>query len=188
MQRSLGRHESGVFVFDCLCEGLRLGRLWSRAHVGRAARNSPVDLDLRAATAVDSIKPGHPQQNGRHERMHLTLKKEATKPPATAAAFDPSRLERGQFLWATKRPSTASGVAEHAVKRNVAFSATPSTTSCLTVGIALTRERSMASRREPIRWTTESRSLVQREASRAAHGPLRPPRRRDSWPGAAASG
>ncbi|MFK7830136.1 MAG: integrase core domain-containing protein [Congregibacter sp.] len=25
-------------------------------------------------------KPGNPQQNGRHERMHLTLKKEATKP------------------------------------------------------------------------------------------------------------
>jgi transposase InsO family protein len=25
-------------------------------------------------------KPGHPQQNGRHERMHLTLKNEATKP------------------------------------------------------------------------------------------------------------
>ncbi len=26
------------------------------------------------------IFPGNPQQNGRHERMHLTLKKEATKP------------------------------------------------------------------------------------------------------------
>nr|WP_242604382.1 integrase core domain-containing protein [Legionella gresilensis] len=26
------------------------------------------------------IKPGNPQQNGRHERMHLTLKKETTKP------------------------------------------------------------------------------------------------------------
>ena len=26
--------------------------------------------------------PAHPQQNGRHERMHLTLKKEATKPAA----------------------------------------------------------------------------------------------------------
>jgi putative transposase len=26
------------------------------------------------------IQPGRPQQNGRHERMHLTLKKETTKP------------------------------------------------------------------------------------------------------------
>jgi len=31
---------------------------------------------------VERIKPGHPQQNGRHERMHLTLKKETTRPPA----------------------------------------------------------------------------------------------------------
>src|SRR5215813_332961 len=29
---------------------------------------------------IERIKPGNPQQNGRHERMHLTLKKEATKP------------------------------------------------------------------------------------------------------------
>jgi len=28
------------------------------------------------------LSEGNPQQNGRHERMHLTLKQEATKPPA----------------------------------------------------------------------------------------------------------
>lgn len=37
---------------------------------------------LRLGIAIERIKPGNPQQNGRHERMHLTLKKEATKPPA----------------------------------------------------------------------------------------------------------
>src|SRR5512139_2735065 len=36
---------------------------------------------LRLGIAIERIKPGHPQQNGRHERMHLTLKKEATRPP-----------------------------------------------------------------------------------------------------------
>jgi putative transposase len=36
---------------------------------------------LRLGIAIERIKPGNPQQNGRHERMHLTLKKEATKPP-----------------------------------------------------------------------------------------------------------
>ena len=36
---------------------------------------------LRLGIGIERIKPGHPQQNGRHERMHLTLKKEATKPP-----------------------------------------------------------------------------------------------------------
>src|SRR2546421_6984670 len=37
---------------------------------------------LRLGIHIERIKPGHPEQNGRHERMHLTLKKEATKPTA----------------------------------------------------------------------------------------------------------
>jgi putative transposase len=37
---------------------------------------------LRLGIAIERTKPGHPEQNGRHERMHLTLKKETTKPPA----------------------------------------------------------------------------------------------------------
>jgi transposase InsO family protein len=35
---------------------------------------------LRLGIGIERIQPGHPQQNGRHERMHLTLKKEAAKP------------------------------------------------------------------------------------------------------------
>lgn len=34
---------------------------------------------LHLGIAIERIKPGHPQQNGRHDRMHLTLKKEATR-------------------------------------------------------------------------------------------------------------
>ena len=30
----------------------------------------------------DRLQDPHPQQNGRHERMHLTLKLETTKPAA----------------------------------------------------------------------------------------------------------
>lgn len=37
---------------------------------------------LRLGIAIERIKPGNPQQNGRHEHMHLTLKKETTKPSA----------------------------------------------------------------------------------------------------------
>ena len=37
---------------------------------------------LRLGIRIERIKPGHPEQNGRHERMHLTLKKEATRPAA----------------------------------------------------------------------------------------------------------
>src|ERR1700677_2066853 len=37
---------------------------------------------LRLGIGIEGNKPGNPQQNGRHERMHLTLKKEATRPAA----------------------------------------------------------------------------------------------------------
>lgn len=50
---------------------------------------------LRLGINIERIKPGNPQQNGRHERMHLTLKKEAAKPPGNnflqqQAMFDDS--------------------------------------------------------------------------------------------------
>src|SRR5919204_6325496 len=38
---------------------------------------------LRLGIRIERIKPGNPQPNGRHERMHLTLKKEATRPAGT---------------------------------------------------------------------------------------------------------
>ena len=38
---------------------------------------------LRLGIAIERSKPGHPQDNGRHERMHLTLKREATRPPGS---------------------------------------------------------------------------------------------------------
>jgi putative transposase len=37
---------------------------------------------LRLGIVLERIKPGHPEQNGRHERMHLTLKQQATRPAA----------------------------------------------------------------------------------------------------------
>jgi putative transposase len=37
---------------------------------------------LRLGIRLERIAPGHPEQNGRHERMHLTLKTEATRPAA----------------------------------------------------------------------------------------------------------
>jgi transposase InsO family protein len=37
---------------------------------------------MRLGIAVERIEPGHPEQNGRHERFHRTLKEEATRPSA----------------------------------------------------------------------------------------------------------
>ena len=36
---------------------------------------------IRLGIKIERIKPGNPQQNGRHERMHRTLKLAATQPP-----------------------------------------------------------------------------------------------------------
>ena len=38
---------------------------------------------LRLGIEIERIKPGNPQQNGRHERMHRTLKQATTRPPAS---------------------------------------------------------------------------------------------------------
>jgi transposase InsO family protein len=40
---------------------------------------------LRLGIAIERIKPGNPQQNGRHERMHRTLKQETARPPGRNA-------------------------------------------------------------------------------------------------------
>jgi putative transposase len=37
---------------------------------------------LRLGIRLERIAPGHPEQNGRHERLHLTLKAEVTRPAA----------------------------------------------------------------------------------------------------------
>jgi transposase InsO family protein len=37
---------------------------------------------IRLGIAPERIEPGHPEQNGRHERMHKTLKDHTAKPPA----------------------------------------------------------------------------------------------------------
>lgn len=37
---------------------------------------------LRLGIQVERIEPGHPEQNGRHERMHRTLKESTTRPAA----------------------------------------------------------------------------------------------------------
>src|SRR5206468_3145669 len=71
---------------------------------------------LRLGIGIERIKPGHPQQNGRHERMHLTLKKEATRPPgmnslqqqARFDAFvDEFNIERPHEALAMKTPADA---------------------------------------------------------------------------------
>jgi transposase len=48
---------------------------------------------LRLGIRLERIKPGCPQQNGQHERMHLTLKEETTRPAAENALQQQARFD-----------------------------------------------------------------------------------------------
>jgi len=61
---------------------------------------------LRLGIGIERIQPGHPQQNGRHERMHLTLKKEATKPAATNFLQQQARFDKFILQQRTSAPSS----------------------------------------------------------------------------------
>jgi len=62
---------------------------------------------LRLGINIERIKPGNPQQNGRHERMHLTLKKEATKPASFNFLQQQSRFDDFIELYNQQRPHQA---------------------------------------------------------------------------------
>lgn len=62
---------------------------------------------LRLGIQIERIKPGHPQQNGRHERMHLTLKKEATKPAARNLLQQQARFDDFIDCYNNERPHQA---------------------------------------------------------------------------------
>ncbi len=62
---------------------------------------------LRLGIAIERIKPGHPQQNGRHERMHLTLKKETTRPPRANILQQQARFDEFVSEFNTERPHEA---------------------------------------------------------------------------------
>jgi transposase InsO family protein len=62
---------------------------------------------LRLGIAIERIRPGRPQQNGRHERMHLTLKKEATRPPGMNSLQQQARFDAFVHEFNTERPHEA---------------------------------------------------------------------------------
>jgi len=62
---------------------------------------------LRLGIAIERIKPGQPQQNGRHERMHLTLKKETTKPAGDNLLQQQERFDRFVSYYNNERPHQA---------------------------------------------------------------------------------
>lgn len=62
---------------------------------------------LRLGIGIERITPGHPEQNGRHERMHLTLKREATKPAAPNLLQQQARFDAFVARYNDERPHEA---------------------------------------------------------------------------------
>ena len=62
---------------------------------------------LRLGIGLERIRPGHPTQNGRHERMHLTLKQEATKPAGENFLQQQAKFDQFQECYNQQRPHQA---------------------------------------------------------------------------------
>src|SRR5215469_15882500 len=62
---------------------------------------------LRLGIRIERIKPGNPQQNGRHERMHLTLKQETTRPAAKNFLQQQAKFDQFIHCYNFERPHQA---------------------------------------------------------------------------------
>lgn len=62
---------------------------------------------VRLGILPELIEPGKPQQNGRHERMHRTLKAETTRPPAANLTAQQRKFNRFRQEFNHERPHEA---------------------------------------------------------------------------------
>ena len=62
---------------------------------------------LRLRVTPHFIEPGHPEQNGRHERFHLTLKQETASPPRRSIRAQQLAFRRFQTSFNEERPHEA---------------------------------------------------------------------------------
>jgi len=62
---------------------------------------------IRLGIHPERIKPGHPEHNGRHERMHKTLKKHTAKPPAATLLSQQKRFDSFRIEYNQDRPHEA---------------------------------------------------------------------------------
>jgi putative transposase len=65
---------------------------------------------IRLGIRPERIEPGKPQQNGRHERMHLTLKKETALPPRASMRAQQRRFDAFRREYNDERPHEALGL------------------------------------------------------------------------------
>ena len=78
---------------------------FAAASLGRLSRLSVWWIKL--GVLPELIEPGKPQQNGRHERMHKTLKDETTRPPAYSLSGQQRKFDRFRGEFNDQRPHEA---------------------------------------------------------------------------------
>jgi putative transposase len=71
---------------------------------------------LRLGIRLERIAPGHPEQNGRHERMHLTLKTDATRPASPNVLHQQMRFDTFVHRFNHERPHQALDMATPATR------------------------------------------------------------------------
>ncbi len=64
---------------------------------------------VKLGIQLERIDPGRPEQNGRHERMHRTLKAEATRPARRSAPAQQKTFDRFRREFNEERPHEALG-------------------------------------------------------------------------------
>lgn len=65
---------------------------------------------MKLGIRPERIQAGHPEQNGRHERMHRTLKQETAQPPAATARAQQHAFDRFRDEYNERRPHEALGM------------------------------------------------------------------------------
>ena len=73
---------------------------------------------IKLGIVPEHIQPGKPQQNGRHERMHRTLKQETASPPAANRKLQQERFDRFRQEFHHERPHQALGDDRSGADRN----------------------------------------------------------------------
>jgi transposase InsO family protein len=90
LPRSIRTDNGAPFASHALCGLSRLSVWW-----------------IKLGIEPDRIQPGCPQQNGRHERMHRTLKAETTRPPEATFSDQQDRFDDFQTEYNDVRPHQA---------------------------------------------------------------------------------
>ena len=109
--RTDGAHVRAEFA-EAFCEfglpdSIRFDNGPPFASVGAGGLSQLAVWLIKLGVTPERIEPGKPQQNGRHERMHRTLKAETANPPAATLAEQQRRFDAFRAHYNHERPHEA---------------------------------------------------------------------------------